>query len=61
MLLPIGTIEFTKLYRRIVASTPALEIESNSVKRFNNTVLVTGDVTNKRIEDMVILDRTTEG
>ena len=61
VLLPIGTIEFTKLYRRIVASTPALEIESNSVKRFNNTVLVTGDVTNKRIEDMLILDRTSEG
>jgi lipopolysaccharide export system permease protein len=61
MLLPLGTLEFTKLYRRIVFSTPALELESNSVKRFRDTVLITGNVENKSIDDVMILDRTAEG
>jgi lipopolysaccharide export system permease protein len=61
VLLPMGTIEYYKLYRRILVSTPALEIEANSVKRFNDTVLITGNVTDKKIEDMLILDKTSEG
>jgi lipopolysaccharide export system permease protein len=61
VLLPMGSIEFTKLYRSIVVSTPALEIEANSVKRFNNTVLITGNVSENKIEDMLILDKTSEG
>jgi lipopolysaccharide export system permease protein len=61
ILLPMGTIEYYKLYRRILVSTPALEIEANSVKRFNDTVLITGNVTDNKIEDMLILDKTSEG
>ncbi|GMO20063.1 MAG: LptF/LptG family permease [Termitinemataceae bacterium] len=60
-LLPKGTIEFTKLYRKILASTPALEIESNSVKKFKDTVVVTGEVTGNEIGNMVIIDRTGDG
>jgi lipopolysaccharide export system permease protein len=61
VLLPMGTIEYYKLYRKILVSTPALEIEANSVKRFNDTVLITGNVTDNQIEDMLILDKTSEG
>jgi lipopolysaccharide export system permease protein len=61
VLLPMGTIEYVKLYRKILVSTPALEIEANSVKTFKNTVLITGNVTNNKIEDMLILDKTSEG
>ncbi|MDR1470203.1 MAG: LptF/LptG family permease [Spirochaetaceae bacterium] len=61
VLLPMGSIEFTKLYRSILVSTPALEIEANSVKRFNGTVLVTGNVSKNKIADMLILDKTSEG
>jgi lipopolysaccharide export system permease protein len=61
ILLPLGYIKYTKLYRSILVSTPALEIESNSVKRFNDTVLITGNVTENTIEDMLILDKTDEG
>jgi lipopolysaccharide export system permease protein len=61
VLLPMGSIGFTKLYRSILISTPALEIEANSVKRFNDTVLITGNVNNDTIEDMLILDKTSEG
>jgi lipopolysaccharide export system permease protein len=61
VLLPAGTIQFTRLYRRIMVSTPALEMSSNSVKTFKNTTVVTGSVTGNTIADMLIIDRTSEG
>jgi lipopolysaccharide export system permease protein len=61
VLLPIGTIQFNKLYRRIVFSTPALELEANSVKRFKDTIIVTGEVSGSSIANVLILDRTGGG
>jgi lipopolysaccharide export system permease protein len=61
VLLPMGTIQFNKLYRRIVISTPALELEANSVKRFKDTIIVTGEVSGNTIENVLILDRTGGG
>jgi lipopolysaccharide export system permease protein len=61
VLLPMGTIQFNRLYRRIVVSTPALELEANSVKRFKDTIIVTGEVSSNAIENVLILDRTGGG
>jgi lipopolysaccharide export system permease protein len=61
VLLPLGTIQFNRLYRRIVFSTPALELEANSVKRFKETIIVTGDVSGNTIKNVLILDRTGGG
>ncbi|MDR0551367.1 MAG: LptF/LptG family permease [Spirochaetaceae bacterium] len=61
ILLPLGTIHYSRLYRKILVSTPALEIEANSVKHFNETVIVTGDVDGRRISDLVIFDKTSDG
>jgi lipopolysaccharide export system permease protein len=61
VLLPAGTIQFNKLYRRILVSTPALELEANSVKRFKETIIVTGEVAGNSIEHVLILDRTGDG
>ena len=61
VLLPAGTIQFSKLYRRILVSTPALELEANSVKRFRDTAIVTGPVEGKAITNLLILDRTSDG
>ena len=61
VLLPMGTIQFSKLYRRILISTPALELEANSVKRFRDTVIVTGPVEGTGIDNIFILDRTSDG
>jgi lipopolysaccharide export system permease protein len=61
ILLPAGTIQFTRLYRRILVSTPALELEANSVKRFKNTVIVTGNVSGTRVENVLIFDKTSDG
>jgi lipopolysaccharide export system permease protein len=61
VLLPAGTIQFNRLYRRILISTPALELASNSVKRYKDTVIVTGDVAGNSIDDIFILDKTSDG
>jgi lipopolysaccharide export system permease protein len=61
ILLPAGTIQFSRLYRRIAVSSPGLEFESNSVKRFKNTVIITGPVSGKLINDIIIMDRTNDG
>ena len=63
ILLPAGTVQFLKIYRRILFSSPALELESNSVKYFREkeTIIVTGNVVDKTIHDILILDRTKGG
>jgi len=61
VLLPAGTVQFNKLWRKILVSTPALEMEANSVKKFKNTVIVTGGVKDNTIENLLIIDRTESG
>jgi lipopolysaccharide export system permease protein len=38
-----------------------LELEANSVKRFRDTVIVTGDVADNTIKNVMILDKTSDG
>jgi lipopolysaccharide export system permease protein len=61
VLLPAGTVQFSRLYRRILVSSPALELEANSVKRFRDTVIVTGRVDGRAIDNVIILDKTGDG
>jgi lipopolysaccharide export system permease protein len=63
ILLPAGTVQFSRLYRRILLSAPALELESNSVKYFRekDIVIATGPVAGRTIRDILIMDRTKEG
>lgn len=61
VLLPAGTLEFGKLYKKLLLATPAMELEPNAVKRFKDTVIVTGSVSDEGIEDLLIFDRTGEG
>ncbi len=57
--LPLSTIKFSRLYRNILYSTPELELDSYTVKKYQNTTLITGRVTNKTIHNMIIIDRTS--
>ena len=61
ILLPAGQIEFRRLYREIVFSNPALELQENSVKRFRDTTIVTGPVEGTGLSNIIILDRTSTG
>ena len=59
--LPRGSIEFSKLYRRLVASTPALELRPWASKRYKDVTVVTGDMVGAKIKDILIFDRSEEG
>jgi lipopolysaccharide export system permease protein len=59
--LPRGTIAFARLYRDILYSNPALELEPYSVHRYGDTILVTGDVSENGVEDLLIIDSTDDG
>lgn len=60
-LMPYGTIKYTKLYRELIYSNPALELMPYSVKEYLDTVIVTGDIKDNVIHDIMILDKDKDG
>jgi lipopolysaccharide export system permease protein len=61
VLLPLGTINYGRLYRRLITSAPALELGPYAVKRYRETVIVTGPERDGTLLDIVILDTTSDG
>ncbi|HTP59281.1 MAG TPA: LptF/LptG family permease, partial [Spirochaetia bacterium] len=59
--LPLGNIRFAEIYRRILYSNPAVELESHSIKKYENTTIITGQVEGRRIKDLLIIDKSPEG
>ena len=55
-LLPLGTIKYNKLMRKIMNSTPSIELESNSVKHLDTSNIVIGNVEGNTVSDVVIID-----
>jgi len=60
-LLPLGTINYGKLYRKLIITAPALELKPYSVKRYRDTTIVTGAMDDGVMLDVVILDTTKDG
>jgi lipopolysaccharide export system permease protein len=59
--LPLGNLRFAEVYRRILYSNPGLELEPYSVKRFENTTIITGAVDGRELRDLLIVDKSVEG
>ncbi|MCR4713965.1 MAG: LptF/LptG family permease [Treponemataceae bacterium] len=60
-LLPLGTVSYNKLYQQILFSDPSIELESNSIKRSNNSTLVIGDVDGLKVSDLLLFDSDGNG
>ena len=60
-LLPLGTIKYNKLYRSILTSNPAVELEPNSIKRTNDKTLVIGEVDGDNVSDLIFFDTDSDG
>ncbi len=60
-LLPMGTIAYNKLYISILVSNPSVELESHSIKRFEDSTLVIGEVDGKKMSDLMLFDIDSEG
>ena len=58
--LPLGTIRFSQLYREILYSNPELELSPYSIKRYQRSTIITGDIAQNSIYDLVIIDKTPE-
>lgn len=63
ILMPASSQKYRNLYAKLLQDLPTLELESYSVNRIGSLVLITGKVSQDRIEDFVILDLsdTNEG
>lgn len=59
--LPLGTLHYNRLRTEIIHSNPAVEIESNSIKRMNNTAFVIGNAEGTKIDDLLLFDRSENG
>lgn len=59
--LPAGTLQFGKLYKEILLSTPEVELKSDTIKHFKNTSIIIGAVNGREIKDLLILDLTAAG
>jgi lipopolysaccharide export system permease protein len=59
--LPVGNLRFAEVYRRVLYSNPGLELEPYSVKRFENTTIITGAVEGRELRDILIVDKSVEG
>ena len=60
-LLPLGTLKYNRLYRTILTSNPAVELESNSVKRTSDKTLVIGQVDGDDVSDLIFFDTDSDG
>jgi lipopolysaccharide export system permease protein len=59
--MPLGNLRFIEIYRRILYSNPALELEPYSVRRYEDTTIITGGVQGRTFSDLFIIDRSPEG
>lgn len=60
-LLPLGTVSYNRLYQKIIFSDPSIELESNSIKRSNNSILVIGEVDGLSVSDLLLFDTDKSG
>jgi lipopolysaccharide export system permease protein len=59
--LPLGTIRFGNLYRELLYSNPRLELEPHSVIRYRDSTLITGNVDEEGIDDLIIIEAAEQG
>jgi lipopolysaccharide export system permease protein len=60
LFLPLGNIGLKSMLRRVILQNPAIELEPYAVKRYDNTVIVTGRVEGRRIWPIAIIDQDDE-
>ncbi len=59
--LPLGNLKYKTMFRQALYRNPGVELEPFSVKKIeNDTVIITGDVIENTISDLVIIDKTKD-
>lgn len=60
-LLPLSTIKYNQLYKKIMKSNPTVVLEPNSVKQIGNSTVVIGDVQGDKVSDLIFFNSTKDG
>ncbi len=61
ILIPSGAIKFNEILYKIASSTPALELESYSIKKSDNSLVFTGHIKDNIVKDLLIIDFSQRG
>ena len=59
--LPLGTLKYNRLMKQVILSNPAIELESQSIKRIGDYTFIIGNVDKTKVSDMVIFDSSNSG
>jgi len=59
-LLPLGQINYMKLYKELVFSSPELELSPYTFKNYQNSTIITAGLLNGVYEHLIIIDKTAE-
>ncbi len=60
-LLPVGTMKYYRLYRKIMQSNPSVELEANSIKQLGDSTIVIGESNDGVVSDIVLFDKANNG
>jgi lipopolysaccharide export system permease protein len=55
--LPLGNIRLGMMFRKILYTNPRIELEPYAIKRYQDTVIITGAIEGTRIREITIIDR----
>lgn len=58
--LPWGSVKFNEVYFDLATSTPALELESFSIKRGSDTIVISGLIKENVVNNILIVDKTAD-
>lgn len=61
ILLPWGAINYSQQYRKILSLNPQLGLEQNSIKRYQDNIIITKRVSDTNIEGLIIIDDDSVG
>ena len=53
---PLGNIHFKTLIKKVTLSNPGVELEPYTIKKYENTSIIMGDVKDNEISDIIIID-----
>ena len=58
--IPLSTIRFTQLYREVLFSNPALELDPYSIKYYQDSIIITGGIHDNTIDQILIIDKDVD-
>lgn len=60
-LLPLSIMNYTRLYQELLYSNPRLVIEPYAIRKYSDSILITGAVEDTVIDGILIFDKTDSG